>query len=245
VDVRATSDIGVYSETDSATYAAFYGTNTNGGPAARFQNGDVLVINGKCGVGTDTPEHKLDVRGDQIRLKEDSTGQWIAMRTDGTLLDFSFSGQSLAIKGMNAGENVLLNPASTNKVGIRTWVPAYDLDVNGDIRAIGSIYYGGTAGNADGTAYTKPDFVFEDHYDALSTDEVHSFLQVKGHLPWITSAKDEKQENGDVIDITRMSFETVETVENLQLQIIQLNEKNKALEERIIALEKLITEQHK
>ncbi len=60
----------------------------------------------------------------------------------------------------------------------------------------------------------------------------------------MTSAKQEKDENSDVIDMTRMAFETVETAENLQIQIIELNklikEQAKLIEEqqkRIAALE--------
>ncbi len=106
---------------------------------------------------------------------------------------------------------------------------AYTLDVIGDIRATGSVYYGGTAGNADGTAYTKPDFVFEDGYYVMATEEVEDFLKAEGHLPWLTSVKQEKEENGDVTDMTRMSFETVETAENLQMQIIALKAENTEL----------------
>jgi hypothetical protein len=53
------------------------------------------------------------------------------------------------------------------------------------------------------------------------------------HLPWITSAAKEKEENGNVVDITRMAFETVETIENLQLQIIEMDKQIKTLNEMI------------
>ncbi len=108
-------------------------------------------------------------------------------------------------------------------VGIGTDNPQYDLDVAGDIRATGSVYYGGTSGSADGTAYTKPDYVFEEGYQILSTDQVAKHLEEQNSLPWITSLKQEQEENGPMVDMTRMSFETVETVENLQVQIIALS----------------------
>jgi hypothetical protein len=133
-------------------------------------------------------------------------------------------------------------------VGIGTTSPSYDLDVNGDIRAIGSVYYGGTVGNTDGTAYTKPDYVFEDGYDVMSSEQVEEYLKEKNHLPWMTSAKAEKQENGDVIDMTRMAFETVETAENLQIQIIEQNKlikelktQNELLNQRLSSLESMMT----
>jgi hypothetical protein len=117
------------------------------------------------------------------------------------------------------------------------------LDVNGDIRAIGSVYYGGTQGNTDANLYNKPDYVFEEGYDAMSIEQVEEFLKKENHLPWMTSVKQEKEENGDVIDMTRMAFETVETAENLQMQIIELNKRNKALEERVAALEEMVLHQ--
>jgi hypothetical protein len=128
------------------------------------------------------------------------------------------------------------------KVGIRTTQPAYDLDVDGDIRAIGSVYYGGTDGNADGTAYFKPDYVFEKGYDVMSIDQVETYLKKENHLPWMTSVKQEKEENGNVIDMTRMAFETVETVENIQIQVIELNKLIKEQAELIKTQQKRIAE---
>lgn len=186
-------------------------------------------VSGNVGIGTNTPTYKLDVLGNRIRVF-DSSGDWIALRTDGSadFLDISYSGGSLAVQGSSAGENIVLNPSLNSKVGIRTWVPVYDLDVKGDIRATGSVYYGGTAGNTNGIAYTKPDFVFENNYHSMSTDEVENFLEREKHLPWVTSAEQEKKENGDVTDMTRMAFETLESIENLQLQLIELkNEINR------------------
>ncbi|HBE40339.1 MAG TPA: hypothetical protein DDW27_03905 [Bacteroidales bacterium] len=130
-----------------------------------------------------------------------------------------------------------------NKVGIRTWTPQYDLDVNGNIRAIGSVYYGGTT-TTTGTAYNKPDYVFGEEYNLLKTEDVEIFLKEKSHLPWVKSVEQEKQENGGATDMTRMAFETLESVENLQLQIIRqqnliIEQKTKieALELRLLKLE--------
>lgn len=122
-------------------------------------------------------------------------------------------------------------------VGIGTTNPAYSLDVNGNIRAIGSVYYGGTVGIANGTAYIQPDYVFENGYNVMTIKEVEKYLKKENHLPWMTSVKEEQEENGDVINMTRMTFEAVETAENLQLQIIELNktaEKQAALIKALI-----------
>jgi hypothetical protein len=185
---------------------------------------------GNVGIGTTEPDYKLDVLGNRIRLIDD-TDDWIALRTDGStdFLDITYSGGHLAVQGDADDENIILTPSRNSKVGIRNWVPAYTLDVNGDIRATGSVYYGGTVGNADGTPYIKPDFVFKDDYKILSTDDVEKFVKRKNHLPWMTSAQKEQKEHKDVINLTRMQFESLETIENLQLQIIELNNKIKEL----------------
>lgn len=102
-------------------------------------------------------------------------------------------------------------------VGIGTIQPDKKLHVVGDARITGDIYYGTST-----STYTKPDFVFTSKYNNYKDPSaVQTFIKANGHLPWLTSAKNEK----DGVNLTRMQFETVETVENLQLQIIEINSK--------------------
>ncbi len=203
----------------------------------------IIAANGNVSIGDHIPSFKLDVKANnRIQLTKTNGAEWIAMRTDGSLLDLSFSGNNLAIKGMADGENILLNPAINSKVGIRTWTPQYDLDVNGNIRVIGEIYYGGSTSGTTTTKYNKPDYVFENKYKLFTIEEVGNFIEKENHLPWITSAEKEKKENGDVVDMTRMAFETVETIENLQLQIIELNKQLKAINKLIFHQQKEIEE---
>jgi hypothetical protein len=93
----------------------------------------LISATGGVGIGTESPTCQMDVHGDRVQLTEDGTGHWIAMRTDGNLLDFSFGGDLLAIKSETAGEHVLINPASTNYLGIGTWMPEERLHVNGKV----------------------------------------------------------------------------------------------------------------
>jgi len=104
------------------------------------------------------------------------------------------------------------------EVGIGTVSPNKLLHVAGDARIEGDLYYGTGA-----SVYTKPDFVFTSDYENyLEPFKVADFIKTNGHLPWITSAKEET----DGVNLTRMQFETLETVENLQLQIIELKKEN-------------------
>ncbi|UCG47968.1 MAG: hypothetical protein JSU94_21120 [Phycisphaerales bacterium] len=163
---------------------------------------------GNVGIGTDTPNDKLEVKGGGIQL----TDEWS-----------NIYGKNLKIWGEDNSNLLLQSPAGAGNVGIGTTNPKYTLDVDGNIRATGSVYYGGTEGNTNGTAYSKPDYVFEKGYHVMSTDQVEAYLKKENHLPWITSAEQEEQQHASVIDMTRMAFETVETAENLQMQLIQLN----------------------
>ncbi len=133
----------------------------------------------------------------------------------------------------------------SGNTGIGTSAPVYKLDVIGSIRATGSVYYGGSEGLMNGTLYNKPDFVFNESYRALRTEDVEEYLERENHLPWITSAEKEKEENGEVTDMTRMAFETVESVENLQLQIIEqqkmireLKAENEKMKDRLDRIER-------
>jgi hypothetical protein len=111
---------------------------------------------------------------------------------------------------------------SSGSVGIGCTSPAYTLDVSGNIRATGSVLYGGSNCTANATAYSKPDYVFESNYKkTYSPFEVEKFILKEGHLPWVTSAKDERKENKGAVDITRMSFQTLEATENIQMQVIE------------------------
>jgi hypothetical protein len=128
----------------------------------------LITPDGNIGIGTTNPTYKLDVRGNRIQLKEDATGDSIAMRTDGTAIDLSFGGANLYVQSSTAGEHILLNPTTNSYVGIGTTTPGTKLDVTSSsgtaIRATvtgtggwgidASAKEGGAhIGDADGTAH--------------------------------------------------------------------------------------------
>lgn len=119
-------------------------------------------------------------------------------------------------------------------VGIGTVNPDENLHVVGNALIEGNIYYGPTG---SGTTYTKPDFVFTSGYgSAFNPLQVDQFIKENGHLPWMTKASDEK----DGVNLTRMQFETVETVENLQLQIIQQQKEIERLKSELETIKALL-----
>ena len=183
---------------------------------------DIYYNSGNVGIGTTNPLRKFHVHDGTLRLSSGTASLEFKNGLSFSVIDSApggFDFQSLGASRMVITERY----DSSGIVGIGTTEPQYELDVIGDIRATGSVYYGGSSGSADGTPYYKPDYVFESGYSVLSTDEVIELLKKEKSLPWITSRSEEKKENGEIVDMTRMAFETVETVENLQLQIIELS----------------------
>ncbi len=205
---------------------------------------------GKVGIGTPNPGSKLHVKGN------DYPESFLFLDTNGVNQDSGIRFyENGVVKGHlyhKAQENTLIfdydgvsNQLTLNlngNVGIGTKIPQYKLDVIGDARVTGNIYYGGSSGNPGTNDYNKPDYVFEEGYEVMSTEQVAKHLQKENSLPWITSQKQEQEENGAMVDMTRMSFETVETVENLQVQIIALSKTNKNQQKTIEDQQKAINQ---
>lgn len=196
-----------------------------------------VTSGGKIGMGTVNPTRQLTVYNDAAAIFSSSgtnnnsyyvgSTPVLAVSTDGNNASLSgaYLNNPLFIVGRGGGINgpteEFLRVNLNGFVGINTSSPAYTLDVCGDIRATGSIYYDGSCGAMDGSAYSKPDFVFRPEYTSYTLAEVEKFIKQKGHLPWLTSAKKEENDHKGTVNITRMSFETLEAVENMQLQILE------------------------
>lgn len=180
-----------------------------------------------------------------------SVSRWIVINGHNHTLSWNTIGNTSTVVGTNfmgTTDNVdvaiytnnveKIRVKAAGDVGIGTNAPAYKLDACGDIRATGSVYYGGTCGVADGTLYNKPDYVFKKNYKLLTTEEIEKFIKKNGHLPWVTSAKADLIENKGAVNISRMNFETLEAFENIQLQIIEQQKELEALKKEIEFLKK-------
>ena len=113
-------------------------------------------------------------------------------------------------------------PTSGN-VGIGTSSPSNALDVKGTIRAEEVIVQTGWS-----------DFVFEDDYQLRSLDEVAEFIEEKGHLPEIPSAR-EVAAHG--LTLGQMNAKLLQKVEELTLYLLDLQKQNRELVERVKKLE--------
>jgi len=130
------------------------------------------------------------------------------------------------------------------------------LYVDGNIYSAGTIY---TATN------TYPDYVFEDYFNGFSKiykdykfktlKEVAEFIKTNKHLPGITPiSKLNVGENGYEVDLTKLSVQQLEKLEELYLHVIEMNDvlgqkdkeikalqnKTNELEERLKKLESLL-----
>ena len=78
-----------------------------------------------------------------------------------------------------------------------------------------------------------PDYVFENHYDLKSLEEVDAYIIAEGHLPNISSAEEMKKEG---INLKEMNLKLLEKVEELTLYTLDLNKAQKELKKEIFNL---------
>jgi hypothetical protein len=252
--------IGILNDTTASTNSIFLVPTDplfiigNGSFSNNTRHNAVTVLkNGKVGINSNTPSHLLTLNAydnDTLLLRLIGPNGYFGY---GAMLNFGdannvyiqeFEDDYLKIY---TRQNLILE-SKYGKIGVNTYSPDKTLTVNGDMRVTGDIYYG-TSGST--TTYNKPDFVFKPNYNKnFNVNYIEKFIKKHGHLPWVTAAKDEK----DGINMTRLSFETLEAVENIQLQVIDLSKENqnlkreneylknkiKILEKRLSNLEKKI-----
>lgn len=212
-----------------------------------------ITFSGNVGVGTDVPEHKLDVNGDvrsknfvlspggqltpflsdKFSYKEQIMGQyalgWMADSWSSggrTLWQSGFGG----IKFFTAGQFRMSIHASGN-VGIGTEAPTHKLDVNGNVKG-NNFYANGTVfANEVKVETTKwSDFVFDKDYKLRSLEEVKAHIEEYKHLPDVPS---EKQVLEEGINVAEMQAKLLQKIEELTLYLIQQDAKNKELEQEV------------
>jgi hypothetical protein len=189
-------------------------------------------IGGNLGVGTLTPNSKIEVKSihgynqdDEIRI-----GSYYNNNFNGLGFNYRINSAGNPSKHLieyTAGTRYDLMTFTNGRVGIGTSTPDEMLTVNGKIHAKEVI-----------VALTGPlaDYVFEPEYRLKPLHEVEQFVRTNKHLPGIPSAA-QVEEKG--LSMGEMQNKLLQKVEELTLYIIeqqkqidQQNEKIRLLENR-------------
>jgi hypothetical protein len=197
------------------------------GPQQRM----LIDENGNVGIGTNTPNVKLEVAGvarftgsnafsiggdvNQLRIQ---TSSQIPNQSFG-FLNAGNSFEGIRVKQVSVGGNYAdLHQAPLNglivegNVGIGTTIPDAKLAVKGTIHT--------QEVRVDLNGAVAPDYVFEKDYSLMPLDELKTYIDTNKHLPEVPSAK-EMEENG--VNLKEMNLLLLKKVEELTLYLIEQN----------------------
>ena len=155
-----------------------------------------------------------------------TTGSWthnMIPATDPGTSAFNVPFESRTLNDTYLANSLFVSMANGN-VGIGTITPKAKLAVYGEILA--------TKVKVTQTGW--PDYVFGKDYHLPGLSELEQYISVNKHLPEIPSAE-EITDNG--LDLGDMNKKLLQKIEELSLYIIQLDKKNKELENRIRVVE--------
>jgi hypothetical protein len=124
--------------------------------------------------------------------------------------------------GISNNRNIAFQPYGGN-VGIGTTNPQYPLSVNGTIQAKEVIVNTGWS-----------DYVFAPYYSLTPLSDLAAYIKQNHHLPEIPSAAEVKQKG---VSLGEMQSKLLAKVEELTLHMIQAEQENRELRERIARLE--------
>ncbi|MGS2738795.1 hypothetical protein [Sinomicrobium sp. M5D2P17] len=212
-------------------------------PFTFYAQTNTFPASGNVGIGTASPEAKLDVAGitylkgapthsrvsEQLRIgRSDQSIRYHSIYSNHTGTAHSNYIQFRIHNGNTTDFTEQITTMTLNgegNVGIGTEVPGtWKLAVNGKIRAKEIKVETGWS-----------DFVFEDNYNLPTLEEVEQHIKEKGHLKDIPSAK-EVEENG--IFLGEMNAKLLQKIEELTLYMIELKKENQQLRKEIDELKK-------
>jgi hypothetical protein len=200
-------------------------------------NGPVYTTTCNVGIGTTTPQHPLEA----VEAGYQPGVDVLASGSDGYRASIALGLNAAATQGWIIGQDYAANDSkdlyfydawtsssplyisASGNVGIGTTTPQHLLGVAGSIGAYEVV-----------VASSGADYVFDPGYKLKPLSEVSDYIKENHHLPEIPPAK-EVQENG--ISLGEMQTKLLAKIEELTLHMIQAEEENKKLRDRVERLE--------
>lgn len=183
----------------------------------------VVSTNGYIGMGTASPSTKLQIIGGTD--VGNTTGGYIQFGADGTT-NIAIDNNEIQSRDANGVAKLTINAGGgAVQIGNATVPLGYLVGINGKVICEElKIQDSGQ----------WPDYVFSADYALRSFDELRSFIGAEKHLPGIPDAQTVEREG---IEIGEMQKGMMEKIEELTLYILQLEQRNGALEQRVQMLE--------
>ncbi len=197
----------------------------DGGDLKVGSNNKLLVANnGNVGIGTGSPNAKLDVNGNvklgYTTINTGGAGQVLQLDGDSPAIGFTYGSiysyfQQQATRFQVFSGNNLPFVIAAPQVAIGSYnsnASGYLMSVSGKIicEELKVELYN-----------TWPDYVFADDYQMPSLHELKTFIQTNNHLPNIPKATEVAK---DGFEVGEMNRKLLEKVEELTLYVIQLQE---------------------
>lgn len=225
----------------------------------------IMSATGFVGIGTSTPQVKLDINGSggsgislqttgRMQIKSPNAGIYFHNGTEQSFIGYESSIPNHAFGVFATGAGTwAMNLLQNGNLGIGTLAPTQKLDVAGNIYTSGKIGIG--TSNISDANYrlfvetgirtrkvkvdqaTWPDYVFDPSYQLPSLGELETFIQKNKHLPDVPSA-DEVQKEG--LNLGDNQAVLLKKIEELTLYIIDINKKTEVLMKENTALKEAI-----
>jgi hypothetical protein len=215
-------------------------TRLNGFDSERLR---ILADNGNVGVGTNTPQSKLELRNDQPNISDNYI---LTISNNGTPTQGMKAGINLVTGNGSAAAkiNVINNGSAGGDIAFLTRLSGLDSERFRILANNGNVGIGTTIPDEKLTVKGKihaeeikvdlnvpgPDYVFEKDYDLKSLPQIEKYISENKHLPEIPSAKTMEK---DGINIGKMQMKLLQKIEELTLHLIEQDKKNAAQQKEI------------